>query len=248
MSKYISKTPTQNPRNIVTVSTATTLDKDNSKVNVTGTTTITLPSIATLHGLGVGHKTYTIVNTGTAVVTVGANSADSIGPSAASTWTLNDTSDIIVIKSNRQTLNWDITNWEPLINDSQHIVDDIVTTAKIADDAVTGAKLSIGAHYGIKVVETNGTTAVNVFSASGAPAALTITGVMAVAKDTVANTEVVLTNGTLAVATFDKLNTVGWVIAEEADMTNETVTSGDTLTVVTDTTGNAQVWITFESA
>jgi hypothetical protein len=217
-------------------------------VNVTGTTTITLPAISTLAGLGSSNKTYTIVNNGSGVVTVSPNSADSIGPSAASSWTLNTNADKIVIESNRQKKNWEITNWEPLINDNEHIVDGIISTAKVADDAITGAKLSIGAHYGIVVVETNGTTAVNVFDANGAPAALTITGVMAVAKDTVANTEVVLTNGTLAVATFDKLNTVGWVIAEETDMTNEDVTSGDTLTVVTDTTGNAQVWITFTSA
>jgi hypothetical protein len=158
------------------------------------------------------------------------------------------TSDKIVITSNRQKGNWEITNWEPLINNIQHILDGIITNAKIADSTITGAKSTVGEWDMVKVVETNGTTAVNVFSASGAPAALTIKGIFAIAKDTVANTECVLTNGTLAVATFDKLNTVGWMIAEEADMTNASVTSGDTLTVVTDTTGNAQLWIAFESA
>jgi hypothetical protein len=216
-------------------------------VVVTSSATITLPAISTLLPAGVGVKTYAFEVSGSGVtITIAQNSADTVN-GGTSNITLTGDGAIIELVSDAVRKNWEIASDMPYLS-SVNLQDNAVTTAKITDDSVTGAKLSIGAHYGIKVVETNGTTAVNVFSASGAPAALTITGVMAIAKDTVANTEVVLTNGTLAVATFDKLNTVGWVIAEEADMTNETVTSGDTLTVVTDTTGNAQVWITFESA
>jgi hypothetical protein len=206
-------------------------------VKVTGTTTITLPAISTLSGLGGSNKTYTIENTGTAVVTVSPNSADSIGPDSASSYTLDATSDKIVITSNRQKLNWEIENWEPLINDVQHLTDDIIT----------GKKLTIGKHYGAVAALTTGTTAVNVFGTAGAPAALTITGVIAVAQDTLAG-NMVLKSGTNTVASFAKSTTAGVVTGEDGALANTSVTSADTCTVESSTTnGNGMVIITFTS-
>jgi hypothetical protein len=217
-------------------------------VNVTGTTTITLPSIATLSGLGSSDKDYTIVNNGSGVITVSPNSADNIGPSAASSWTLTSNGDKIVIASNRQKLNWEITNWEPLLNDNEHLVDGIISTAKIAASAVTGAKLSLGTHFGVAAALTTGTTAVDLFSASGAPAAITIKAVIAVAQDTNAG-NMVLTNGTNAVATFAKSTTAGVVTGEDGALANTSVTAADTVTVESSTTnGNGMVIVVFTSA
>lgn len=247
MTEFIKKFPNFNYTHSVIKSGNYTLTTTDQHVKLSATGTLTLPATSTLAAAGKANIIY-VMEIGAASVTgtFSCNSADTINGSGTTIATSTN-GDKIALEADPANSNWILVNIAPSLPTANY-QDGSVTTPKIADDAITGAKLSIGAHYGIKVVETNGTTAVNVFDASGAPAALTITGVMAVAKDTVANTEVVLTNGTLAVATFDKLNTVGWVIAEETDMTNESVTSGDTLTVVTDTTGNAQVWITFESA
>jgi hypothetical protein len=249
MGKFVSSVASeQNARNIRTLTTATTLDLTYGWVKVTGTTTITLPAISTLSGLGGSNKTYTIENTGSAVVTVSPNSADSIGPGSASSYTLNSNGDKIVITSNRQNSNWEFDLWEPFLNDNEHIADGIISTAKVADSALTGAKLSIGTHFCAVAALTTGTTAVDLFSASGAPAAITITSVTAVAQDTNAG-NMVLTNGTSAVATFAKSTTAGVVTGEDGALANTSVTSGDTVTVESSTTnGNGMVIVTFTSA
>jgi hypothetical protein len=248
MGKYVSSVASnQNARNIRTLTTATTLDLTYGWVKVTGTTTITLPAISTLSGLGGSNKTYTIENTGSAVVTVSPNSADTIGPGSASSHTLNTNGDKIVITSNRQSSNWEFDLWEPYINDNEHLADGIISTAKYADDSITGAKLTVGKHYGAVAALTTGTTAVDLFGAA-APAAVTITSVTAVAQDTNAG-NMVLTNGTATVASFAKSTTAGVVTGEDGALANTSVTSGDTLTVESSTTnGNGMVIVTFTAA
>ncbi len=85
----------------------------------------------------------------------------------------------------------------------------------------------------------------NVIAAT-VPFTCTITGVYLVSQDTTAsNITVADTAGT--VATIAK-GTVSGVLVGAASLANTTVTAGNTLTVVSDGAGNANVFITFTVA
>lgn len=120
-----------------------------------------------------------------------------------------------------------------------------ITTAKINAGAVTGAKLSTLVNYSIVAKGTNGTTPVNVIAAT-VPFAAIITGVYLISEDTTAgNITIADTTGT--VATIAK-GTVSGVMVGAASLTNTTVNLGDTLTIVSSTAGNANVFIAFTVA
>jgi len=204
-----------NPRVIQNKAASYTVLATDDQINVTGAYTMTLPVISTLAASGISSKCYKIRNTdGTATVTITAGSGDTIN-GLASIYLKND-EEYVVIRSDVQGKNWIVDHPSPY---------------------------SIR-HYGAVAVTTNGTTAVNIFSALGAPCALNITGVMAVAKDTIAG-NISITNGTNTVVSFAKSTTAGIVTGEDGTIDNPQVTSADTLTVVSSSTGDAHVWIAF---
>ena len=118
-----------------------------------------------------------------------------------------------------------------------------VTT--IGAGKVTGAKMVTGVGYFTVAKSTNGTTPVNVIAAT-VPFTCTITGVYLISQDTTAgNITVADTSGT--VATIAKGATAG-VMVGATSLANTSVTSGDTLTIVSSSAGNAEVFITFTTA
>ena len=122
------------------------------------------------------------------------------------------------------------------------IANSAITTAKINALAVTGAKLSTGVGYFTVAKNTNGTNAVNVIAAT-VPFSCTITGIYLISLDTTAgNITIADTSGT--VVTIAKGGSSG-VLVGATSLANTTVTSGDTLTIVSSSAGNATVFITF---
>lgn len=99
-----------------------------------------------------------------------------------------------------------------------------------------------GTRYMQVAKDTNATTPVNVIAAT-VPFTATITGIFLVSKDTTAgNITIADTTGT--VATIAKGVTAGALVGATS-LANTTVTSGDTLTIVSSSAGNATVFITF---
>ncbi len=110
---------------------------------------------------------------------------------------------------------------------------------------VTGAKMVTGVGYFMVAKGTNGTTPVNVIAAT-VPFTCTITGVYLVSEDTTAGTITVAdTAGT--VCTIAK-GTVSGAMVGAASLANTTVTAGNTLTIVSSSAGNANVFIAFTVA
>lgn len=99
----------------------------------------------------------------------------------------------------------------------------------------------------IAVAETNGTTAVSVFGASGLPYAVTITGVFVIAKDTTAGNITVENPASTVVCTIAK-GTVAGVLVGATSLANTAVAAGTNLVVDSSTTGNASVFITYTRA
>lgn len=91
--------------------------------------------------------------------------------------------------------------------------------------------------------DTNSTTPVNVFGASGAPFALIVTGVYLVSKDTTAG-NITLKQAANTVATIAKGTTSGAMVGA-VSLANTTYALGDVCTVVSSSAGNATVFITF---
>lgn len=105
--------------------------------------------------------------------------------------------------------------------------------------------ISTGTGYFSVSKSTSGTTPVNVFAAT-VPFACTITGVYLISKDTTAgNITVADTAGT--VATIAKGTTSGAMVGA-VSLANTSVASGDTLTIVSSSAGNATVVINFTVA
>ena len=123
---------------------------------------------------------------------------------------------------------------------------------KLASDeldalAITGAKLSTGTGYFTVAADTNGTTAVSVFGASGLSVAVTITGVYLISKDTTAGNITVENPASTVVATIAKGTSAG-VLVGATSLANTTVAAGTNLVVDSSSAGNATVFITFTTA
>lgn len=97
---------------------------------------------------------------------------------------------------------------------------------------------------GCKVVETNGTTAVNIFGAGGAPRALNITAVVVGAQDTTAG-NIIVKNVAATVASVAKGTTTGVMTVEEA-IANTAVAAGSVCTVESSSAGNAVTFVYYE--
>lgn len=117
-------------------------------------------------------------------------------------------------------------------------------TAVVAG-AITGAKLSTGVGYFTVAKATNGTTPVNVIAAT-VPFTCTITGVYLISEDTTAG-NITLADTAGTVATIAKGTSSGAMVGATS-LANTGVTSGNTLTIVSSSTGNAMVFITFTVA
>ncbi len=238
------QTPSFNARNETTTSTALTLTKSHDLVTVTGAVTMTLPSIAALAQDGIGDKAYKIVNgnSSTATVTITANSLDKIndGSSAgASSVYLYDVDDYVILQANLAALKWEYVYPSPRISVNDYV----------KDDTIGGVKTVMSKFYSAVAALTTGTTAVNVFGSGGAPCALTLTSIMGIAADTVASTQIMLRSGaggTTNIAEFAKSTTAG-AVTGDASLTSTlvAVTSGDTVTVQSVSTGNALCLISF---
>lgn len=97
----------------------------------------------------------------------------------------------------------------------------------------------------LRVVSTNGTTAVNVFGAKGAPANLTITSVWLVSQDTTAgNITLQKANGD-DISVIAKGTTAGAAVYETDALTNASIPTGDAVNVVSSSAGNARVYISY---
>lgn len=234
------QTPASNPRSIVRKAANYTALWTDFEIEINGAYTVTLPAISELATNGLGSKTLKIENAGSSTVTISCNSADTIedgSSDGATSIYLYNQNDYVILETDLAASQWKRVYPKPSFDASQYV----------KDDSITGIKMVDGKHYHAISVDTNGTTAVDVFSSAGAPAALTITGIMAVAKDTVAG-NISLTNGTSTVSQFAKSTTAGVVTGEDGALANTTVTSADTLTVVSSSTGNARVTITYTIA
>jgi hypothetical protein len=111
---------------------------------------------------------------------------------------------------------------------------------------VTGAKLTTKAGYFTVAVKTNGTTAVNVFGAGGAPVALTVTSVKTVSQDTSA-ANITLAQAANTVVTIAKGTASGGVVGG-VSLAHTVYAAGDVFTVVSDGAHDAIVEITFQVA
>jgi ABC-type lipopolysaccharide export system ATPase subunit len=96
----------------------------------------------------------------------------------------------------------------------------------------------------VKMVSTNGTTAVNVFGANGAPANITITSFIVGAKDTTAG-NIALKQGSTTIASVAKGTSTGVVTIEEAALSSPSIGAGTAVTVVSSSAGNALCQITY---
>jgi hypothetical protein len=232
-------TPSANPREIARKAASYTLLFTDYEVEMNGTYTATLPSIATLAANGLGSKTYKIENKGTTTVTISCNSADTIedgSSSGATSVYLYAQNDYMILEADPNSLQWKTVFPDPHIEG-----------VNVKDDTITGEKLSLSKHYGCAAALTTGTTAVNVFGTGGAPHGMTVTSVIAVAQDTNAG-NMVLKNGTNTVASFAKSTTAGVVTGEDGALANTSVTAADTCTVESSSTnGNGMVIIGFTS-
>ena len=233
------KAPSFNPRVIQTKTAAYTVLMSDDEVKMNGEYTATLPAISTMAANSVGGKCVKIKNIGSSTVTISCNSADTIedGSSAGATSIyLYNGNDYVILEADLPAKQWKVKYPSPAFDASKYV----------KDDSISGIKMNDGAHYHAISVNTNGTTAVNIFSSAGAPCALTITGVIAVAKDTVAS-NISITNGTSTVCSFAKSATAGAVTGEDGALTYYAVTATDTLTVVSSGTGEARVTMTYKA-
>lgn len=117
----------------------------------------------------------------------------------------------------------------------------LVTRAGVRHEHPVDASL-VADH--VKVVNTNGTTAVNVFGANGAPVNITITGFIVIAKDTTAG-NIALKQGSTTIASVAKGTTAGVVTGEDGGIASGSIPAGMATTVVSSSAGNAVCLITY---
>lgn len=97
----------------------------------------------------------------------------------------------------------------------------------------------------LRVKATNGTTAVQIFGAKGAPANLTITGFFVVAKDTTAGNITLEHGDGTDIAVVAKGTTAGVMTGEDGALASTPVKAGDALQIKSSSSGNAVCFITY---
>jgi hypothetical protein len=98
----------------------------------------------------------------------------------------------------------------------------------------------------VAVANTNGTTNVSVFGASGLPFPIVVTGVFLVSLDTTAG-NITVENGSSTIVTIAK-GTVAGVMVGGVNIANASVAAGTNLQVDSSSAGNARVFITYRPA
>lgn len=172
-----------------------------------------------------------------------ASGAFSITFAAVGTSNIIGGTSVVIAQNQSMNFVWSVTlaGWIPV----GAALNSAVGTSQIAAASVTGAKLSTGVGYFTVAKTTNGATPVNVIAAT-VPFAATITGIYGISNDTTAGTITIAdTAGT--VGTFAKGATSGALVGV-VSLANTAVASGDTLTIVSSSAGNATVFITFTVA
>lgn len=143
----------------------------------------------------------------------------------------------------------DPKNYDPALMqgatlNSAQLTDGTIVNADIADSTIAGAKLTAGKGYFTVTTSTNGTTAVNVFGAGGAPTALTLTGAYVVSKDTTAG-NITVKQAANTVCTIAK-GTAASALVGATILANTAYAASDVCTVESSAAaGNAFVMLTF---
>lgn len=228
--------PVYNPKSVTTKSSSYTATADDDYIKVSATATITLPQISSLFGGINKTKKYKIQNIGSsATVTVQCSGSDVIGKGSDTKRVILGQNDYMIIRS---TLEKDgVGRWEVDYESPAVDIDMSTETVNFKGDFNLG--------YFAVATNTSGTTAQNVFGSAGAPVALTITSVMAIAKDTNA-ANIIVKNGGNTVASFAKSTTARAVTGEDGALANTSVAKGAAVTVESSATnGDGVVIITF---
>jgi hypothetical protein len=203
-----------NSRSSKYVTSAYTLVPTIDTVNASGTFAVTLYDIdTTLRGTVGGG--HIINNTGTGVITLTAATNDTVNGYSSIILRANES---VHIQADKRRQRWDV-------GAPQEIPVDVSTVPTTI------------------AVDTNGTTAVNVFGPAGAPRDLTITDIFVTALDTTAG-NIVIKNGTDTVATIAKGTTDTAMVGQTA-LANTVVAQGAVCTVESSTAGNANVKICY---
>lgn len=135
----------------------------------------------------------------------------------------------------------------PIQNAGLNTQEDVSITG---DVSISGALTLSGGVTGtdqLIVAETNGTTAVSVFGASGLPFNATITGVFLVSLDTTAGNITVENPASTVVCTIAKGASAGALVGATT-LANTSVTAGTNVVVDSSSAGNARVYITYRAA
>lgn len=127
------------------------------------------------------------------------------------------------------------------LSDTPASLDDNAGNMLLVNSTETALEFFNG--YFAVAANTNGTTNVNVFSASGAPFGLTVTGVFLISKDTTAG-DITVVNAGNTVCTIAK-GTTAAVMVGATSLSNTTVAKGASFQVDSSSAGNATVFITF---
>lgn len=108
--------------------------------------------------------------------------------------------------------------------------------------------LIIAGQEQLVTADTNGTTAVSVFGASGLPYAINITGVFLISLDTTAGNITVEAPASTVVCTIAKGATAGALVGASTLANNTAIAAGTNIVVDSSSAGNAKVFITYERA
>lgn len=120
------------------------------------------------------------------------------------------------------------------------------TGAVSATGAITAKGGIVGADQ-VVVANTNGTTAVSVFGASGLDFPITITGVFLVSQDTTTGNVTVEAPASTVVCTIAKGATAGALVGATT-LSNTSVPAGTNVVVDSSSAGNGRVYITYRAA
>ena len=211
-----------NPVNEKTVTADYTITLSDSQINVSGTTTLTLPTIADITGKGsVGYKIRCVDTDGNVATLTGEETVND-----SSSVTLSSYGEELLVEADFVAKNWKITYPVPY-------------------NKIKGSALTLKKTYGAITVDTNGTTAVNVFAS--APTGLKITNFVVTSQDSTAG-DISLKEGSNTISTVTKSTTAGTMTGEDGSLSNENITAGTAVTVVSSTAGNARCLICFEAA
>lgn len=205
-----------NSRSEKTITTTYTVTTADGYIKAGGSTdyTVTLFALSSLS------------NEANWAIRINATGTGKISIAAATNETINDTNGYLLNPSDDVILSYDRIqkNWK--VHPRYRVLD-------------------ASTQPGVKVVPTtNGTTAVNVFGAGGAPRALNITAVFVGALDTTAG-NIIVKNGTDTVASVAKGTSTGVFVIEEA-IANTAVAAGAVCTAESSSAGNAAVFIYYE--